>query len=62
MAEQGATYLDLSHRDRGPFTAGADMVAGPANRYVPKSEVEYPLWNRLVGVADPARLDQTSPA
>jgi hypothetical protein len=60
--KQGATYLDLSHRDQGPFTAGANMVAGPGNRYIPKSEVDYPLWNRLAGVTDPARLDQASGA
>ncbi|MBI3973880.1 MAG: hypothetical protein HY332_21595 [Chloroflexi bacterium] len=56
--EQGATYFDLNDVDRGEFTAAADMIAGPENYYVPKSEVDYPLWNRLIGVRNPERLDE----
>ena len=54
--EQGATYIDLRQRDPREFTARADMVAGPANWYVPKTEVDYQLWNRLIGVDNPERL------
>jgi hypothetical protein len=54
--EQGATYLDLRERDPREFTARADMVAMPANWYVPKTEVDYQLWNRLIGVDNPERL------
>src|SRR5947209_4869160 len=46
--EQGATYFDLMHPERGEFTAMGDMVAGADNRYVPKSEVAHPLWNVLI--------------
>jgi hypothetical protein len=56
--EQGATYIDLKHRERGPFVALANMVAGPDNYNVPKKLVDYVTWNRLVGVKDPARLDE----
>ena len=31
-------------------------LAGPANWYVPKTEVDYQLWNRLIGVHNPERL------
>ena len=54
--EQGATYIDLREHDPQEFTARADMVAGPANWYVPKTEVDYQLWNRLIGVDNPERL------
>jgi hypothetical protein len=51
--QQGATYLDLN--DRQEFTARADMVSGPGNLYVAKTEVDYQLWNRLRGVTNPER-------
>jgi hypothetical protein len=31
------------------------MIAGPQNYYVPKSRVDYEMWNRLRGVGDPIR-------
>jgi hypothetical protein len=54
--EQGATYFDLAHPEWGEIKAMGDMVAGPENRYVPKSEVAHPLWNVLIGIDDPERL------
>ncbi len=54
--QQGATYLDLNDPERREFTATGEMSAGPDNCYVPKSEVSYPLWNRLRGIEDPERL------
>lgn len=54
--EQGATYLDLADSQPKAITATGDMEAGPNNCYVPKSEVDYQLWNRLVGVDNPERL------
>ncbi|HEX2092439.1 MAG TPA: hypothetical protein VHG28_08555 [Longimicrobiaceae bacterium] len=54
--QQGATYLDLNHPERGEFTAMGDMAAGPDNAYVPKDRVPYPTWNRLRGIDDPERL------
>jgi hypothetical protein len=56
--EQGATYIDLRDEHPREFKATAEMVAGPNNLYVPKSDVDYVLWNRLRGVNDPRRLDQ----
>jgi hypothetical protein len=53
--QQGATYLDLSDRQRGEFTATGDMAASRNNRFVPKGEVPYSIWNRLRGVDDPER-------
>jgi hypothetical protein len=53
---QGTTYIDLGLEQPTEFTAMADMEAGPDNYYVPKSEVDYELWNRLIGVKDTDRL------
>ncbi len=54
---QGAKYIDLRRLDHGEFAALGNMTAGPDNYYVPKSETDYQLWNRLTGVTDPSRLD-----
>ena len=56
--EQGAVYLDLRTLSRGEIKARGDMEAGPHNWYVPKSEVDYQLWNRLIGVTNPERTGQ----
>ena len=56
--EQGATYLDLNDLDGGEFKARGDMEAGPEALYVPKSEVDYQLWNRLIGVEEPERTGE----
>jgi hypothetical protein len=55
---QGREYIDLAARQPRPFKAMGGMTAGAENWYVPKSETDYVLWNRLTGVTDPARLDQ----
>lgn len=55
--EQGATYIDL-RGDCTEFTAMGNESAGPGNAYVAKTEVEYPLWNRLIGVQNPERLNE----
>jgi hypothetical protein len=47
--EQGATYIDLQDTPPQEFTARADMEAGPGNWFVPKSRVDYVLWNKLLG-------------
>jgi hypothetical protein len=56
--EQGATYIDLREREPKEFTATGQMVSGENNWYVPKSEVDYVLWNHLIGVDNPERLDE----
>ncbi|GIV96406.1 MAG: hypothetical protein KatS3mg057_1063 [Herpetosiphonaceae bacterium] len=55
--EQGAVYIDLNNPQRREFTATGDMEAGPDNRYVPKTEVPYWIWNTLIGVQNPERLN-----
>jgi len=56
--EQDASYLDLADPNRAEFKALGNMDAGPDNDYVPKTEVHYQLWNRLIGVTEPARTGQ----
>ena len=51
--EQGATYIDLNDPQRREFTATGEMSAGPNNYFVPKTEVHYQLWNKLIGVDNP---------
>lgn len=58
--EQGAKYIDLKDPERKVFTAMGGMEAGPDNMYVPKTEVDYQLWNRLTGVQNPERLGEAS--
>jgi hypothetical protein len=53
--QQGAVYIDLRSHDRDEFKARGDMEAGEDNLYVAKSEVDYQLWNRLIGVDNPER-------
>jgi len=53
--EQDATYLDLADPEPREFKATSGMEARPDHLLVPKSEVDYQLWNRLRGVTDPAR-------
>jgi hypothetical protein len=47
--EQGGTYLDLNDLERGPFKAIGGQEAGRRDRYVAKRDIDYELWNRLVG-------------
>jgi hypothetical protein len=48
--------LDLRDPGPVPFTATAEMVAGPGHYYTPKAEVPYELWNRVVETLGPARM------
>ncbi len=56
--QQGATYIDLQDPACRVFTAMADQEARVSNWFVPKDGVDYVLWNRLIGVTNPERLDQ----
>jgi hypothetical protein len=58
--EQGATYLDLTDPEQREFTARGDMEVQPRAWIVPKSQVDYQLWNRLIGVDNPERLGTQS--
>lgn len=54
--KQGATYVDLQDPQLREFTATATMSAEGDHWYVAKSEVDYQLWNRLIGIANDERL------
>jgi hypothetical protein len=56
--EQGATYVDLQDSQLQEFKATGDMKVGPNSWIVPKSEVDYQLWNRLIGIDNPERLGE----
>lgn len=56
--EQTATYIDLNDPKREEFTAMGAIEAEPDNYYVPKSDVGYQLWNRLIGVQNPERTGE----
>ncbi len=58
--EQGAKYIDLKDPERKEFTGMGNMEAGSDNWYVPKTEVDYQLWNKLTGVQNPERLGEAN--
>ncbi len=49
--EQGSTYLDLSNRAQGPFTAVGGQQAEKSQQLVAKQTTDYETWNRLIGKA-----------
>jgi hypothetical protein len=53
--EQGAVYFDLRNPERGEIRAFGAMEAGRDNWYVPKSDCDYTLWNRLLELRRPGR-------
>lgn len=55
--ENGATYVDLRDPDRQPFTASARNVASRGSLLVPKAEVPYQYWNRIIGRAGARRTE-----
>jgi hypothetical protein len=60
--EQGAIYVDLNDPQLREIKAVGNMKAGEHNWYVPKSEVDYQLWNRLIGITNPERLGDADEA
>jgi hypothetical protein len=57
--EQGATYLDL-RTPGAEFTGRGDMQATEDHLYVAKKDVDYQLWNKLLGVEEPERTGEAS--
>lgn len=55
---QGATYVNLRDPNLTPFVAMGGMQAEPGDAIVPKSDTDYILWNRIVGVETPEQLDE----
>jgi hypothetical protein len=60
--KQGAVYLDLRKPASGSFQTTGEMTAGPENLYVPKAEVAYEYWNRLIETLCPDRTDTSAEA
>ena len=60
--EQGGTYLGLDDLARGPFKAIGSQVVGDGDRYVAKRDVDYELWNRLVGQGRQAAVERPTGA
>lgn len=56
--EAEATYINLRDPARREIRASAGMEAEQGDLYVPKREVDYQLWNRLIGVTTPERTGQ----
>lgn len=56
--QQGATYINLNDPQRQEYTGMGDMSVEESNYIVPKSEVGYQLWNRLIGVENSARTGE----
>jgi len=53
--EANATYVNLADPERRAFTAEGNEDVREGEYVVPKAEVDYELWNRLLGVEDPER-------
>jgi hypothetical protein len=54
--EEGGVYIDLRDPHRREVKATGGMLADADHWYVPKDNVDYELWNRLIGVDNPERL------
>jgi hypothetical protein len=52
--KQGAVYLDLSNTAAAPFTASGGMTSRENSYVVPKAEIPYEHWNRLLAARDDA--------
>jgi hypothetical protein len=53
--ETGATYLNLADDPPHEIQASGDEDVRPGDWFVPKKEVAYELWNRLLGRKNPSR-------
>jgi hypothetical protein len=54
--EPGAIYVDLREPARREFAATDDMLVPTDGLYVPRSEVDYRAWNRLLGIRTAERI------
>ena len=53
--EANAHYINLRELEPAEFKAEGNEEVGPDDWVVPKAEVDYQLWNRLIGITDPDR-------
>ena len=56
--ETNATYLNLRESPPREFTAEGSEDVAEGDWIVPKTEVDYPLWNRLLGITSPERTGE----
>jgi hypothetical protein len=56
--KEGAVYLDLRNPALGPFIATSGIRAKEHNDFVPKAEVPYEYWNRLLKALCPDRIQE----
>lgn len=54
--EQGAVYLNLDDREKGPFKAIGGQEVGPKDRIIAKKMTDYELWNEIAGRDDEAEI------
>ena len=50
---QGTTYLDLADPQSEEFLAAGSREAEAGHYYVPKNEINYEVWNLLIGKENP---------
>jgi hypothetical protein len=53
--ESKAAYINFREADAREFTAEGNEVVSEPDLVVPKAEVDYQFWNKLIGVKNPAR-------
>ena len=56
---ENAKYIDLRHRERGELQARAGMLGDDVHWYVLKKDIDYALWNKLLGTPDVRRTGTT---
>ena len=56
--QQGATYINLNDPKREEYTGMGDMSVEDSNYIVPKTRVDYLLWNRLIEVENTERTGE----
>jgi hypothetical protein len=54
--EANATYMNFREASAHEFTAEGNEEVGENDLIIPKREVDYELWNRLIEAATPGRL------
>lgn len=58
--EQGATYLNLKDRARGPFKAIGGQEVQKGDQIVAKKMTDYELWNAIAGDDSDAKVERPS--
>jgi len=59
---EGSVYIDLHDPQPREFEAVGGTKAGAGHWYVAKSDVDYQLWNRLIGITNLERSGGEPPA